>query len=212
MSVQKLDEKRFVVFYSIVNKGHRFLLRLPMSQQTFRKVPFVWEEPKPLIEVPSRLTFEPVQARHDNQLISVVTSVMASSLDASDRKRGSEDDPHTAAEVFLDSAREDFSYQNEWWQFGINENGDIIGFVLPVTFNGGAKEGLEEGTLYYLGVLPEHRGFGFATDLLAQGTRTLQEIGVWRVFCDTAVANVPMISAFKQVGYRQYSEPWERPV
>ncbi|WP_257236696.1 hypothetical protein [Nostoc sp. 'Peltigera malacea cyanobiont' DB3992] len=31
-----------------------------MSQQTYLKVPFVWEEPKPLIEVPRRLTFEPV--------------------------------------------------------------------------------------------------------------------------------------------------------
>jgi ribosomal protein S18 acetylase RimI-like enzyme len=182
-----------------------------MSQQTFLKVPFVWEEPKPLIEVSPRLTFEPVKARQDNQLISVVTSVMALSLDASDQKRV-EDDPHTAAEGFLDSAREDFSYQPEWWQFGINENGDIIGFVLPVIFNGGAKEGLEEGTIYYLGVLPEYRGLGFATDLLAQGTRTLQEIGVWQVFCDTAIANEPMISAFKRVGYRQYSEPWERPV
>lgn len=183
-----------------------------MSQQTFLKVPFVWEEPKPLIEVSSRLTFEPVKVRHDNQLISVVTSVMATSLDASDQKRSSEDDPHAATEGFLDLAREDFSYQPEWWQFGINQNGDIVGFVLPVIFNGGAKEDLEEGTIYYLGVLLEYRGLGFANDLLAQGTRTLQEIGVWQVFCDTAVANVPMISAFKQVGYRQYSEPWERPV
>lgn len=183
-----------------------------MSQQTFLKVPFVWEEPKPLIEVSPRLTFAPVTARHDDQLVSVVTSVMVSSLDASDQKRASENDLHAAVEGFLDSAREDFSYQPGWWQFGINENGDIVGFVLPVIFSGSAKEGLEEGTIYYLGVLPGYRGLGFANDLLAQGTRTLQEVGVWQVFCDTAVANAPMISAFERVGYRQYSEPWERPV
>jgi hypothetical protein len=41
---------------------------------------------------------------------------------------------------------------------------------------------------------------------------TLQEVGVWRVFCDTAVNNVGMISTFQRVGYRQYSEPYERPV
>lgn len=79
-------------------------------------------------------------------------------------------------------------------------------------FNVCAKGDLEEGTLYYLGVVPEYRGLGFANDLLSQGTRILQEIGVWRIFCDTAVVNVRMISAFKQVGYRQYSESWERPV
>lgn len=183
-----------------------------MSQQTFLKIPFVWEEPKPLVEVSPRLTFEPVKTRQNNQLISVVTSVMALSLDASDQRRVSEDNPHTAAEIFLNQARDDFSYQNEWWQFGMNENGDIVGFVLPVTFKESAKEGLEEGTIYYLGVVPEYRGFGFANDLLLQGTRTLQEIGVWQIFCDTAITNKPMISAFKRVGYRQYHEPWERPV
>lgn len=183
-----------------------------MSQQTFLKVPFVWEEPKQLIEVSSRLTFEPVKAKHDNQLVSVVARVMALSMDASDQRRALENDPHAAVEMFLNSARDDFSYQDNWWQFGINRTGDIVGVVLPVTFNRCAKAGLEEGTIYYIGVVPEYRGLGFATDLLSQGTRILQEIGVWRVFCDTAVANVRMISAFKRVGYRQYGEPWERPV
>lgn len=183
-----------------------------MSQQTFLKIPFVWDEPQPLVEVPSRLTFEPVKAKHGDQFVSVVARVMTLSMDASDQRRASEDNPHAVIETFLNSARDDFSYQDDWWQFGINGNGDIVGVVLPVTFNGCAKGNLEEGTLYYLGVLPEYRGLGFANDLLLQGTRILQEIGVWRIFCDTAVVNVPMISAFKRVGYRQYGEPWERPV
>lgn len=183
-----------------------------MSQQTFLKVPFVWEEPKPLVEASSRLIFKPVKAKLDNQLVSVVARVMASSMDASDQRRASEDNPHAAVEMFLNSAQDDFSYQDDWWQFGINPTGDIVGVVLPVTFNGCAKAGLEEGTIYYMGVLPEYRGLGFANDLLSQGTRILQEIGVWRIFCDTAVANMRMISAFKRVGYRQYGEPWERPV
>lgn len=183
-----------------------------MSQQTFLKVPFVWEEPKPLIEVPSRLTFESVKANQGDRLVSVVARIMALSMDASDQRRSSEADPHAAVETFLNSARDDFSYQDDWWQFGMNDSGDIVGVVLPVTFNGCAQGNLEEGTLYYLGVVPEYRGLGFANDLLLQGTRILQEVGVWRIFCDTAVVNVGMISAFKHVGYRQYGEPWERPV
>lgn len=183
-----------------------------MSQETFLKVPFAWEEPKPLIEVSPRLTFEPVNGTRSNQLISVVTNVAAASLDASDQKRSAEADPQAATERFLDVPRDYFSYQPEWWQFGINQTGDIVGFVFPVICNGYAKGGLEEGSLYYIGVLPEYRGLGFANDLLAQGTRTLQEVGVWRVFCDTAVVNAPMIAAFKRVGYRQHGEPWVRPV
>lgn len=183
-----------------------------MSKQTFLKVPFVWEEPKSLIEVSPRLTFESVRPMHDPQLILIAARVMAASLDPSDHRRASESDPHAAVELFLNSARDDFSYQAQWWQFGINGNGDIVGLVLPVTFNGCAKGGLEEGTIYYIGVVPEYRGLGFANDLLSQGTRILQEVGVWRIFSDTAVDNVRMISAFKRVGYRQYGEPWERPV
>ncbi|MEM1256599.1 MAG: GNAT family N-acetyltransferase [Cyanobacteria bacterium P01_H01_bin.21] len=182
-----------------------------MSQQTFLKVPFVWEGPEALIEVSSRLTFKPVKAM-DDQLISTVTRVMAESVDASDRRRASEHDPRKATEMFLNSAREDFAYQDEWWQFGINEKEEIVGFVLPVIFPGCAKEGLEEGTIYYMGVLPEYRGLGLANDLLSKGTQLLQEVGVWRVFCDTAMDNARMIAAFKRVGYRQYGEPLERPV
>ncbi|MBV8883582.1 MAG: GNAT family N-acetyltransferase [Chroococcidiopsidaceae cyanobacterium CP_BM_RX_35] len=131
--------------------------------------------------------------------------------DASYQKKISERDPRQAAEMFLNSAREGYSYKNEWWQFGVNEDGEIVGFVLPVIFQGCAKDGLEEGTIYDIGVLPEYRGLGFGNNLLSQGTRVLQELGVWRVFCDTALNNVPMISIFRRVGYRQYSGPWERP-
>lgn len=192
--------------------AYRFLLLLPMGQQTYLKVPFVWEEPKPLIEVPRRLTFEPVKAIRDNPLIRIVARVMASSMDESHQRKISESSPDKAAEKFLKGASDGFDYQDDWWQFGINENGDIVGFVLPVIFAGCTKEGKEEGTIYDIGVVPEYRGFGFANDLLSQGTRTLQEVGIWRVFCDTSVNNLRMISAFKRVGYRQYSEPWERPI
>lgn len=148
----------------------------------------------------------------ENSLVSVMVRVMASSADASHQRKVSEHDPHKAVETFLNLAKEGFSYQDDWWQFGINENGDIVGFVLPVIFQGCAKEGLEEGTIYEIGVVPEYRGLGLAKDLLSRGTRTLQDVGVWQIFCDTAVNNERMISVFKQLGYRQHSEPWERPI
>ncbi|VEP12355.1 Acetyltransferase (fragment) [Hyella patelloides LEGE 07179] len=48
--------------------------------------------------------------------------------------------------------------------------------------------------------------------MLLKGTRVLQDVGVWRVFCDTDANNIPMISTFKRVGYQQYSESWQRPL
>lgn len=183
-----------------------------MSQQTYLKVPFVWEDPRPLVEVPLQLKFKPVQAVSREVLISALACVMSSSIDASDQKQVAEQGSLQAAEQFLDSSRDGFVYHDEWWQFGVSSDEEIVGFVFPVVYEGCAKDGLEEGTIYYIGVLPEYRGFGFANDFLSKGTRILQEVGVWRVFCDTDIKNVQMISAFQRVGYRQYSQPWERPL
>lgn len=46
-----------------------------MSQQTYLKVPFVWEEPRRLVEVPLQLKFEPVQAVSREVLISALARV-----------------------------------------------------------------------------------------------------------------------------------------
>ena len=183
-----------------------------MSQKTYLKVPFVWEEPKQLIKVPFRLEFKAAKTLSSEVLLSVVAQVMESSPDASDQKQVMERSSRQAAEQFLAESKDGFSYQDEWWQVGVSSNDKVIGFVFPVIYQGGAKDGLEEATIYYLGVLPEHRGQGFATDLLLKGTRVLQDVGIWRVFCDTDVNNISMISTFERAGYQQHSEPWQRPL
>jgi ribosomal protein S18 acetylase RimI-like enzyme len=83
--------------------------------------------------------------------------------------------------------------------------------VLPAVFAGKPKNAIREGTIFYLGVLPEHRGKGYGHELLAQATRVLHEVGVWRILCDTAACNRPMIAAFRAAGYIE-REPWERPL
>ena len=85
-----------------------------MSQQTYLKVPFVWEEPKPLIEISPRLIFEPVKAMHGDRFISTVAQIMVESVDASDRRRAAEPNLRASVEMFLNAASKDFSYQNEW--------------------------------------------------------------------------------------------------
>lgn len=52
-----------------------------MNQQTYLKVPFVWEEPKPLIEVPSQLRFESLKAVSNTVLISVLTKEQFTTLE-----------------------------------------------------------------------------------------------------------------------------------
>lgn len=183
-----------------------------MSEIVYRKVPFVWEEPQPIATVPSRLKFIPASAIEPTVLLSVVADVMANSIDAGDRSQVAQHGFEQAAKQFLEQSKDGFFYQNDWWQVGIDRHEKIVGFVFPAAFAGCTKNNLEEGTIYYIGILPEHRVFGFAQDLLLQGTQTLQKIGVWRIFCDTDVNNLPMISTFQRVGYQQYSEPYDRPL
>ena len=181
-----------------------------MDRQSYLKVPFVWQEPKPLIKVPSRLKFKAAQTFSHAALLSVVGRVMESSIDFSDRQQVLKHGSHQAAKLFIAESR-GFLYRDEWWQIGVNSDNKIVGFIFPVVYQGCAKEGSEEGTIYYIGVLPKYRGQGFASDLLLKGTRILQDVGVWRVFCDTDVNNIAMISTFERVGYQQYGEPVQRP-
>lgn len=42
--------------------------------------------------------------------------------------------------------------------------------------------------------------------------KPLIEVPSQLMFCDTDANNAPMISIFQQVGYKQYGEPWKRPL
>ncbi|WP_228553812.1 GNAT family N-acetyltransferase [Catenulispora pinisilvae] len=57
-----------------------------------------------------------------------------------------------------------------------------------------------------LGVLPEHRGHGYADDILGEVTRFLAlDTGASRVAADTDLVNAPMAAAFARVGYHVMS-------
>lgn len=43
-------------------------------------------------------------------------------------------------------------------------------------------------------------------------TSILQEIGVWRIYCDTDTLNTLMIDAFRSVGYKQFGPPEKKPL
>ena len=95
----------------------------------------------------------------------------------------------------------------------MNEIGDRVGFVLPVTFKDSAKskDGQPQGTIFYIGVLPSFRGQGYASNLVAEATQIFIEARCWRVFCDASSRNEPMLLAFRNAGYKE-GESWQRPV
>lgn len=184
-----------------------------MAQPSYFKQPFVWQGRQRPVEVPQRLTYRTVNTLEADEFIAMVAKVRADSFDRSDQQQVAQQGAEQATRQFLAEAKGNgFFYQEQWWQVGIDSNGHIVGFVLPVIYEGYAKDGLEEATLYYIGVLPKHRRQGYGVDLLLAGTKTLQEIGVWRIFCDTDVQNKAMIAAFERAGYERTGGPYERPL
>lgn len=178
----------------------------------YEKIPFVWDEPQPRVRVPDRLRFRTLPEVGDELFAAVVAQTLAHSLDRADQQRVAQHGAAQAAAVFIADAANDFDYQPAWWQLAYAHDGSPVGFIQPVIYRGCGKAGLEEATLYSIGVLPEQRGQRYSYDLLCQTTALLQDVGVWRIFCDTDVQNRPMISAFRAVGYVQHGPPRQRPL
>jgi ribosomal protein S18 acetylase RimI-like enzyme len=175
---------------------------------SYLKIPFVWESGCPLPPQVAHLRF---RTADPDWLVGALSRVLATSPDPSVQLAVSEYGPHQAAAILLASSSPHFEYLPELWQLAETAAVQPVGFVLPSMFTGQPGNALRRGTIFYLGVLPEHRGKGYGHDLLAQATRVLCQVGVGRILCDTAACNRPMIAAFRAAGYIE-KEPWERPL
>ncbi len=174
------------------------------------KTPFYWEPGCPLPPRERRLTFEPVS---DEVLRPLVGSVMATSMDDSDRFTVPRVGIEAAVQELYDSLPQYFWRQPDWWRIGKDAQGRPVGFVLPLTFREERlwRGGKPQGTILYMGVLQTFRGHGYGRELVHEATRVFLEAGCWRIFCDTGTDNAPMVKAFRQAGYMERRQ-WQRPL
>lgn len=176
---------------------------------TYRKVPFEWPNDRRAPSVPDVPGVTWQRAADGPDLIQLVGAALAHSVDESDLAAVEAFGQQGAAERILSPAA-GFSYRAEWWQV-LEQCDSPAGFVLPVTYDGCARDGLDEATIYHMGVAPPYRGRGLGRLLLRKATVTLLEHGVWRIYCDTAAANAPMIHLFESEGWHRHPAA-ERPV
>jgi len=184
----------------------------PAAPGHFWKTPFVclaehWHPP------PSkRLRY---QEPDDLWLRKALPQTLATSLSESDQHLVARLGPDLVADDLLARAAEHFIRPPHWWRVGLDAEGQAVGFVLPVLFKEPEldPQGQQrpEGTIFHMGVLPPYRGHGYALELINEATRLCMSVGCWRVFCDTASANAPMIKAFREAGYEELP-PWQRPL
>jgi GNAT superfamily N-acetyltransferase len=162
---------------------------------TLERLRFEWLASTPVPARSERLTFraEP----DDEAFVSVFMRVAEGTLDATTRDE--------IERLGLDGyARADLElYQRmpgerSWWKLAYDASGDLVGFAIPSANNGGPVVG-------FLGVVPEHRGHGYAADLLAEITADLADLGAERISADTDLGNVPMANTFRRLGYRNFA-------
>jgi ribosomal protein S18 acetylase RimI-like enzyme len=104
----------------------------------------------------------------------------------------------------LGAAREDFvdaqalEYEPEWWELAYTGDDALAGVIM-------AAKNPSTAVVWYVGVVPEQRGRGLATQLVRRGTERLVDSGIEEIRGDCDLDNVGMVKAFERAGYEQFA-------
>lgn len=158
------------------------------------RVRFTWTPADGVPEPSGRLRFDPEP--DDEVFVDLFRRVLAETLDATSRKAAARLGAEAQARADVEFYRDTMLGDRAWWRVVRTRDGETVGFGLP-------SRNTTAPVVGYLGVLPEHRGHGYAAEILADITRFLAtEAGAERINADTDLLNRPMAAAFHRLGYR----------
>ncbi|MFI6938607.1 GNAT family N-acetyltransferase [Streptomyces sp. NPDC050418] len=148
-----------------------------------------------------RLTWRSVTDLGSEPFIALLTQALPTSADAQLGAMVARHGARGAAErLFADM--EQFSFEPAWWEVGHTPDGTPAALSLPARNASTAVIGL-------VAVAPECRGNGYATAVVARGTRLLVEAGAEEIRGDCDAANIAMITAFERAGYENFADRLE---
>ncbi|QIP83999.1 GNAT family N-acetyltransferase [Streptomyces sp. Tu 2975] len=150
-----------------------------------------WTPDCGLPERPGRLVFRPEP--DDAVFFDALRRIHSVTLDAHALRAIAEGGLDKAAQEELDF----FNWcpsPREWWQLALTPDGDLVGIHIPARNPSGPCVG-------FIGVVPEHRGHGYAYDLLAECTHFLAEQGAEFIAGATDQGNFPMAANFTKAGH-----------
>jgi RimJ/RimL family protein N-acetyltransferase len=85
-----------------------------------------------------------------------------------------------------------------WWELAYVDDGALAGVTM-------AARNPSTAVIAYVGVVPDQRGRGLATELVRRGTERLLEGGATEIRGDCDRDNVGMVRAFERAGYEQFA-------
>ncbi|MEU4222982.1 GNAT family N-acetyltransferase [Nonomuraea sp. NPDC026600] len=156
---------------------------------------YEWTRGTPVPAASGRLVFR--AEADDEAFVEAFCRVAVGTLDHQTQQALATTSPEAQAREDIADYRS-MPGERDWWRLAYTPDGDLAGVALPSANGGGPVVG-------YLGVVPEHRGHGYADDLLGEITRTHAERGADRIVADTDAGNVPMARAFERAGYRNFA-------
>ncbi|MFH8774986.1 GNAT family N-acetyltransferase [Streptomyces sp. NPDC017958] len=150
-----------------------------------------WTPDHGLPERPGRLVFtaEP----DETVFFDALRRIHSGTLDAHARRAVEQGGVDQAAQEELDILHW-FPSPRAWWQLARTPEGEPVGIHIPARNPNGPCIG-------FIGVLPEHRGHGYAYDLLAECTHFLVERDAEFIAAATDQDNFPMAAHFTRAGY-----------
>jgi len=137
---------------------------------------------------PGRLTFRSVEDQAE--VLAVVRGTVHGTLDAHARRDVARADADTAARAIVEELPGPWSLA----RLAYDPAGSCVGITVPGLRPWGPD-------ISYVGVLPMHRGNGYADDLLLEASHLHVEGGATEIVAATDVGNAPMAAAFTRCGY-----------
>jgi RimJ/RimL family protein N-acetyltransferase/predicted N-acetyltransferase YhbS len=158
---------------------------------------YVWHSSGALVTVRVRLQLRPMADVGEDEFERAVGRVTVGTLDRQDRARVRKCGAAEAARWYMQILKEG-EFKPSEWLLGYLADGRLCGLVVPQRLDE------KEGTINYIGVVPELRGSGYGFDLLVKGTALLQQKGFKTVVAETDSENLPFHAQLEKAGYRHH--------
>ncbi len=190
----------YAEFDGHVEERHRLMQELGFKQ-TQDKVRYLWTRGT-LPQVSDRLVYRTMPEVGEEAFRDAVKSVTTGTLDREDQDRVKRLGPEPAAKEYMHLLEDADDPKHDWWLLGFEPEGKLVGLVVPQPLDD------EEGTIGYIGVVPERRGQGYVMDLLVKATRLIESSGLAKSVAEVDRLNAPMRAALERAGYKETGPLW----
>lgn len=147
-------------------------------------------------EEPS-LGFRPLPKVGEEAFVAAIASTYEGTRDSWLSKTIEEHGPLGAAQADFRDAQA-MEHLPDWWELAYTEDGAVAGVIM-------VSRSPSTAVIYYVGVVPEHRGRGLAPLLVRRGTERLVESRATEIRGDCDRDNIGMVKGFERAGYEQFA-------